>query len=203
MKKNKDFKKGFTLVEVLISIVILSLIAVITSNFLKSSIQSRDLVSGKSQYIYEFNLLTSTLNEDLINVVNVPLINFRGDSEKATFIGGADTDSFSFTTKAITQDISSKDLVRVQYVLENQSLVRRQFYAASPANPLEYMETILFEGIDNFRLEFADKTRWFYSWPQEPMTQRQIPSLIKVSITNIQDESFVWIVNPNINTVYE
>jgi hypothetical protein len=81
--------------------------------------------------------------------------------------------------------------------------VRRQFYAASPANPLEYMETILFEGIDNFQLEFADKTRWFYSWPQEPMTQRQIPSLIKVSITNIQDESFVWIVNPNINTVYE
>ena len=112
MKKNKDHKKGFTLIEVLISIVILSLIAVITSNFLKSSIQSRDLVSGKSQDIYEFNLLTSTLTNDLINAVNIPLINFRGDREKATFIGGANTDSFSFITKAITQDISSKDLVR-------------------------------------------------------------------------------------------
>ena len=104
MKKNKDFKKGFTLVEVLISIVILSLIAVITSNFLKSSIQSRDLVSGKSQYIYEFNLLTSTLNEDLINAVNVPLINFRGDSEKATFIGGADTDSCLLYTSPSPRD---------------------------------------------------------------------------------------------------
>ena len=28
-------------------------------------------------------------------------------------------------------------------------------------------------------------------------------NLTKVSITNNQDESFVWIVNPNINTVYE
>ena len=83
MKKNKDHKKGFTLIEVLISIVILSLIAVITSNFLNSSIQSRDLVSGKSQDIYEFNLLTSTLTNDLINAVNIPLINFRGDIEKA------------------------------------------------------------------------------------------------------------------------
>ena len=81
MKKNKDHKKGFTLIEVLISIVILSLIAVITSNFLNSSIQSRDLVSGKSQDIYEFNLLTSTLTNDLINAVNIPLINFRGDIE--------------------------------------------------------------------------------------------------------------------------
>ena len=160
-------------------------------------------MSGKSQDIYEFNLLTSTLTNDLINAVNIPLINFRGDREKATFIGGANTDSFSFITKAITQDILSKDLVRIEYVLENQSLLRRQYYAASPANPLEYMETKLFEDIDNLQLEFADKTRWFYSWPQGPITQRQIPNLIKVSITNNQDESFVWIVNPNINTVYE
>ena len=203
MRKNKHSNQGFTLIEVLISIVILSLIAVITSNFLKSSIQSRDFVSGKSKEIYEFNLLTSTLNEDLINAVNIPLTNFRGDMEKATFIGGANTDSFSFITKAITQDISSKDLVRVEYVLENQSLVRRQYYAASPANPLEYMETMLYEDVGNLQLEFAGKTQWYYAWPQGPITQRQIPNLIKVSITNKQNESFVWIVNPSINTIYE
>ena len=203
MRINKHSNQGFTLIELLISIVILSLIAVITSNFLKSSIQSRDFVSGKSKEIYEFNLLTSTLNEDLINAVNIPLTNFRGDIEKATFIGGANTDSFSFITKAITQDISSKDLVRVEYVLENQSLVRRQYYAASPANPLEYMETMLYEDVGNLQLEFAGKTQWYYAWPQGPITQRQIPNLIKVSITNKQNESFVWIVNPSINTIYE
>ena len=203
MRKNKHSNQGFTLIEVLISIVILSLIAVITSNFLKSSIQSRDFVSVKSKKIYEFNLLTSTLNEDLINAVNIPLTNFRGDMEKATFIGGANTDSFSFITKAITQDISSKDLVRVEYVLENQSLVRRQYYAASPANPLEYMETMLYEDVGNLQLEFAGKTQWYYAWPQGPITQRQIPNLIKVSITNKQNESFVWVVNPSINTIYE
>ena len=68
---------------------------------------------------------------------------------------------------------------------------------------MEYMETRLFKDIDNFQLEFADKTRWFYAWPQEPITQKQFPNLIKVSITNNQDESFVWIINPNINTVHE
>ena len=177
MKKNNYPNKGFTLIEVLISIVILSLIAVITSNFLKSSIQSRDFISVKSQEIYEFNLVSSTLNEDLINAVNIPLTNFRGDLENATFIGDANSDSFSFITKMIVQDISSKTLVKVQYVLENQSLLRRQYFAA--------------------------KTKWYYAWPQGPITQKQIPSLVKILITNNQNESFAWIISPNIKTVYE
>ena len=65
------------------------------------------------------------------------------------------------------------------------------------------METVLFEDINNLQLEFADKTRWFYAWPQGQITQRQIPSLVKVLITTNQDESFEWIVNPNINILYE
>lgn len=203
MKKNNYPNKGFTLIEVLISIVILSLIAVITSNFLKSSIQSRDFISVKSQEIYEFNLVSSTLNEDLINAVNIPLTNFRGDLENATFIGDANSDSFSFITKMIVQDISSKTLVKVQYVLENQSLLRRQYFAASPANQFEYIETIMFEDIDTLELEFADKTKWYYAWPQGPITQKQIPSLVKILITNNQNESFAWIISPNIKTVYE
>ncbi|MDB2629207.1 MAG: prepilin-type N-terminal cleavage/methylation domain-containing protein [Proteobacteria bacterium] len=203
MKKNKNFDRGFTLIEVLISIVILSLIAIITSNFLQSSIQSRDFVSAKSQEIYEFNLLTNTLNEDLINAVNIPLTNFRGDIEMATFIGSANTDSFSFITKVNAGDFSTKSLRKVQYILENQSLLRRQYYAAAPANPSEYLETVLFKDIDNLELEFADKTRWYYVWPQGPITQRQIPTLVKISIKNNQNESFAWIINPHINTVYE
>ena len=58
-------------------------------------------MSGKSQAIYEFNLLTSTLTSDLINAANIPLINFRGDMEKATFIGGAN--SIEYTLPGIGQ----------------------------------------------------------------------------------------------------
>ena len=42
---------------------------------------------------------------------------------------------------------------------KNQSLFRRQYYAASASKSLEIYGTKLFEDIDNLQLEFADKTR--------------------------------------------
>ena len=69
--------KGFTLIEVLISIFILSVIAVITTSFLQSTIQSKDIVFRKSQETHQFNLLSSSLQEDLMNAQNIPLTNFR------------------------------------------------------------------------------------------------------------------------------
>ena len=84
--------KGFTLIEVLISIFILSVIAVITTSFLQSTIQSKDIVFRKSQETHQFNLLSSSLQEDLMNAQNIPLTNFRGVSEGASFIGGLSED---------------------------------------------------------------------------------------------------------------
>ena len=203
MKTNKYFKGGFTLIEVLISLVILSIVTIITSNFLKSSIESKEFVSRKSQDTYQFNLLSNTLDQDLINAVNVPIADFRGEFKKATFIGRANSPSFSFTTKTLTKDLNLKSLVRVQYLLQDESFLRRQYFAASPSNTNEYFETELFKNIKDFKLEFADKNRWYFIWPIGPITQRQIPHLVKISIINNQNEKFIWVIKPSIDTVYE
>ena len=203
MKTNKYFKGGFTLIEVLISLVILSIVTLITSNFLKSSIESKDFVSRKSQDTYKFNLLSNTLDQDLIHAVNVPMTDFRGGLKYATFIVVSNSSSFTFTTKTLTKDLNLKSLVRVQYLLQDESFLRRQYYAASPSNTNEYLETELFKNIKDFKLEFADKNRWYFIWPIGPITQRQIPHLVKVSIINNQNEKFIWVIKPSIDTVYE
>lgn len=203
MKKNNQLKNGFTLIEVLISIVILSIVAVITSNFLKSSIESRDTVFRKSHDIYNFNLISNSLNEDLINAVNIPMSDYRGENKSATFIGGANSNSFSFTTKVLAKNIHLKSLVRVQYLLEDKSFLRRQYYAASPSDADAYIETILLQDIKDFKLQFSDASRWYFIWPIGPITQRQIPRLIKVSAINKHNEEFIWVIKPSIETVYE
>ena len=50
----KNNSKGFTLIEVLVSIVILSIIAVVSTNFLQSSVEARDESSKKLQNIILF-----------------------------------------------------------------------------------------------------------------------------------------------------
>lgn len=188
--------KGFTLIEVLISIFILSVIAVITTSFLQSTIQSKDIVFRKSQETHQFNLLSSSLQEDLMNAQNIPLTNFRGVSEGASFIGGLSEESFSFITKDVSKHIPSSSLVRVQYLLNNSSFLRRQYYAAAPSSPGEYLETTLFEDVDELNLMFSDGVSWHYSWPpSNALSERKIPTLMQITI-NKNDQSFLWVIKP-------
>ena len=66
-------KKGFTLIEVLISLVILSIIAIVSTNFLQSSIDLRNQSKSKVDDIKVFNLGVSTIRRDLMSTVNLPM----------------------------------------------------------------------------------------------------------------------------------
>ena len=69
-------------------------------------------MSGKSQDIYEFNLLTSTLTEDLINAVNIPLINFRGDMKRLLLSVEPTLIAFPLQPKQLLKIYRPKTLVR-------------------------------------------------------------------------------------------
>jgi|TARA_B110000008_G_C16915935_1_gene542698 type II secretion system protein J len=203
LRKNNSAALGFTLIEVLISIVILSIITIITSTFLQSSINSKNLVFNKSADILQINLFGDRLKYDLINAVNVPLLDERGEIIEATFQGSINAKKFSFVTRGNSNTLTSKALVKVQYFLEDNQLIRRQFFAASPSSYDDYYETVLFEDVKDLELEFSDGTSWFYFWPQGNATTKQIPTLVKVVVNMGEDNVFTWIFDPQIRSYYE
>lgn len=203
MKKNNSVTLGFTLIEVLISIVILSIITIITSTFLQSSINSKNLVFNKSADILQINLFGDRLKQDLVNAVNVPLLDQRGEIMEATFQGNINSKNFSFVTRATSNTLSSKLLVKVQYYLKDNELIRRQFFAASPSSSEDYYETVLFTGVKDIELEFSNGTSWFYFWPQDSFSKKQIPTLVKVVVDMGEDTIFTWIIDPQVRSYYE
>ena len=203
MKKNNSVTQGFTLIEVLISIVILSIITIITSTFLQSSINSKNLVFNKSADILQINLFGDRLKQDLVNAVNVPLLDQRGEIMEATFQGDINSKIFSFVTRATSNTLSSKLLVKVQYYLKDNELIRRQFFAASPSSSEDYYETVLFTGVKDIELEFSNGTSWFYFWPQDSFSKKQIPTLVKVVVDMGEDTIFTWIIDPQVRSYYE
>ncbi|MDA9259949.1 type II secretion system protein GspJ [Gammaproteobacteria bacterium] len=203
MKKNNSVTLGFTLIEVLISIVILSIITIITSTFLQSSINSKNLVFNKSADILQINLFGDRLKQDLVNAVNVPLLDQRGEIMEATFQGDINSKIFSFVTRATSNTLSSKLLVKVQYYLKDNELIRRQFFAASPSSSEDYYETVLFTGVKDIELEFSNGTSWFYFWPQDSFSKKQIPTLVKVVVDMGEDTIFTWIIDPQVRSYYE
>ena len=193
----------FTLIEVLISIVILSIITIITSSFLQSSIQSREIVSLKSKEILEINLLSNALRTDIANAINVPMMTFDGVIENATFRGEIGSNGFAFTAKIGHGEAKDQMLARVEYLVKDNNFIRRQFFASNPSEPEAFIETPLMSDITYAQIEFSDGSNWYFTWPQNEITARKIPSLIKIFLEKDTSETFTWIIPHPLPLVYE
>ena len=82
--------KGFTIIEVLVSLVILALIAVISSNILQSSLDTKEISSIQLNNIKELNLSSSILRRDIRQIVNIPSRDFYGNQSNGCLLYTSD-----------------------------------------------------------------------------------------------------------------
>ena len=135
--------KGFTIIEVLVTLIILSMIAIITSNILQSSLESEKESTQRLNSIKELNLASSILRRDIRQIANVSIKDFYGNKMYGTFISELNSDNLMFTTKVKSFSNEVSPLKRVQYVVEDKSFVRKQYYSLNPYNQDEYTLSLI------------------------------------------------------------
>ena len=62
----------------------------------------------------------------------------------------------------------------------------------------ENIKTVLIEDISDLDLRFMYQGTWYERWPSVPITERKIPTLIKLEFTK-NNKDYVWIIEPNID----
>jgi len=189
--------KGFTIIEVLVTLIILSMIAIITSNILQSSLQSEKISSQRLNSIKELNLASSILRRDIRQIANVSIKDFYGNKINGTFISELGSENLMFTTKVKSFSNEVSPLKRVQYVIENKNFIRKQYYSSNPYNQDEFTKSIIINDIDNLKLSFLNENKWHQSWPVSPITSKKIPTLIKIEF-RLDNKDYSWVINPNI-----
>lgn len=190
--------KGFTIIEVLVTLIILSMIAIITSNILQSSLESEKESTQRLNSIKELNLASSILRRDIRQIANVSIKDFYGNKMYGTFISELNSDNLMFTTKVKSFSNEVSPLKRVQYVVEDKNFVRKQYYSTNPYNEDEYTKSIIINDIDKLQLSFLNENKWHQSWPVSPITSKKIPTLIKIEFS-LDNKDYNWIINPNID----
>ena len=190
-------KKGFTIIEVLVTLIILSMIAIISSNILQSSIESEKISSQRLNSIKELNLASSILRRDIRQIANVSIKDFYGNKINGTFISELGSENLMFTTKVKSFSNEVSPLKRVQYVIENKNFIRKQYYSSNPYNQDEFTKSIIINDIDNLKLSFLNENKWHQSWPVSPITSKKIPTLIKIEF-RLDNKDYSWVINPNI-----
>ena len=189
--------KGFTIIEVLVTLIILSMIAIITSNILQSSLESEKVSSLRLNSIKELNLASSILRRDIRQIANVSIKDFYGNKINGTFISELGSENLMFTTKVKSFSNEVSPLKRVQYVIENKNFIRKQYYSSNPYNQDEFTKSIIINDIDNLKLSFLNENKWHQSWPVSPITSKKIPTLIKIEF-RLDNKDYSWVINPNI-----
>ena len=189
--------KGFTIIEVLVTLIILSMIAIITSNILQSSLESEKISSQRLNSIKELNLASSILRRDIRQIANVSIKDFYGNKINGTFISELGLENLMFTTKVKSFSNEVSPLKRVQYVIENKNFIRKQYYSSNPYNQDEFTKSIIINDIDNLKLSFLNENKWHQSWPVSSITSKKIPTLIKIEF-RLDNKDYSWVINPNI-----
>ena len=193
-------KKGFTLIEVLISLVILSIIAIISTNFLQSSIDLRNQSKSKVDDIKVFNLGVSTIRRDLMSTVNLPMRDNFGN-QLPNFIGSNTDKKITFLGFINRIDSSRSSISRIEYLFDDTKFIRRVYFTADPYDYDDHIDSVIFDNIDDVEISFLSDNRWFTEWPAGQTAAYKIPKLVKIEI-NDKDRDFEIIINPNIDYVY-
>ena len=193
-------KKGFTLIEVLISLVILSIIAIVSTNFLQSSIDLRNQSKSKVDDIKVFNLGVSTIRRDLMSTVNLPMRDNFGN-QLPNFIGSNTDKKITFLGFINRIDSARSSISRIEYLFDDTKFIRRVYFTADPYDYDDHIDSVIFDNIDDVEISFLSDNRWFTEWPAGQTAAYKIPKLVKIEI-NDKDRDFEIIINPNIDYVY-
>ena len=193
-------KKGFTLIEVLISLVILSIIAIVSTNFLQSSIDLRNQSKSKVDDIKVFNLGVSTIRRDLMSTVNLPMRDNFGN-QLPNFMGSNSEKKITFLGFINRIDSSRSSISRIEYLFDDTKFIRRVYFTADPYDYNDHIDSVIFDNIDDVEISFLSDNRWFTEWPAGQTAAYKIPKLVKIEI-NDKDRDFEIIINPNIDYVY-
>ena len=190
--------KGFTIIEVLVSLAILSMIALVSSNILKSSLVTEQQTKQHLDSIKELNLASTIVRRDIRQIVNVSSKDFYGNDMYGTFISPINSQSlmFSSNVKSLSDEISP--IKRIQYELVDGTLNRKQFFSSNPYEPDDYTNTELINNIDYIEFTYLYENSWHESWPISLITSKKIPTLIKIEFSK-QNKDYSWIIDPNIS----
>ena len=190
-------RNGFTIIEVLVTLIILSMIAVISSNILQSSLASESESSDRLNAIKELSLASSILRRDIRQLVNVPIKDFYGNKIYGTFISELGSENIMFTTKVKSFSDEVSPLKRIHYIVEDNNLLRRQYFSSNPYSADDYISSIIINDIKNTQISFLYENKWHQSWPISLITSKKIPTLIKIEFI-VDNKEYNWIINPDI-----
>ncbi|MFQ5643201.1 MAG: type II secretion system minor pseudopilin GspJ [Thiogranum sp.] len=179
--------RGFTLLELLVSLSIFALIGVMAYSGLQTVMIQQNSVEAASQRLADLQKAYRIMQRDLEQIVARKIRNEYGDTVDE-LVGGRGFTGIEFSRAGHPNPAGflRSDLQRVAYVPDQDTLLRQTWRVLDRAQDSLPDEQVLVEGISRFTMRFLGSgSEWLETWPPpegQSATQQQLPRAVEVEL---------------------
>jgi len=189
MKSSRQ-QSGFTLLEILVAASIFSIMSVIAITGIKTVLDSQEQTDKVTAQMKSLQTTLFHIEQDLQFVSNRSIRDEYGDTQAALKAGNSGIQGLAITRSGIRnpQGLKRSNLIRVQYWLDDGTLMRGRFKSLDRGQDKEAIERKLIDKIDEFEFRFLNsKNEWSGFWPPistGSLAPAGLPKAIEISLTH-------------------
>ncbi|GHF17315.1 hypothetical protein GCM10017044_09610 [Kordiimonas sediminis] len=183
--------EGFSLVEVLVGVMLLSLVSIVGASLLYGHEEARVRAQNVTADMQALVSFRAVLDDDLRHIAKRPARDSQGNQDRRFFVGGAVADNLllSFVRTSHTASEMDKRLPAVQhvtYALVDNRFVRTITRRPDAVDEADLISSVLLSDIRDVRVRFKKGSQWFSDWTATLGAAEEIPDLVELTVTHEQ-----------------
>lgn len=166
MNSQRPKESGFTLLELVAALAIFALLAVMAYGGLDSVLMTKRSVGVAQERMTQWQKGVFRLRTDLESAVNRPIRDEFGDLQPALYLNQRGALEFTHSGRRNPLQLPRPALERVEYLLQDGSLVRRSWDQVDRVQGDEGVSYPMLEGVEELNWRYLDSNgEWGEAWP--------------------------------------
>lgn len=164
-----NFKRGFTLLELLVALSIFSILSVMAYGGLQTVITTKQSTEKAADRVSEIQLVMMRISNDLRQAVKRKIRDEYGDFIPAMQSSQNGDETLSWTRAGYRNpaQLIRSNVQRISYKLDKQKLIRITWPVLDRAQDTEAMETEVLTNIESIEWRFLNNdVEWVSEWPE-------------------------------------
>lgn len=168
--------KGYTLLEVTVSLFIFSIVALIVLNALRSTQNTESILLHKQNQLNQLNRAIDHFSDDLFSIIKRNVMDASGH-RLPVIVNNKNYLEFTHVT-------AHHSLEHVAYLLKDNDWYRKNWLVLDRENESQYKQRKLLSHINGIQYHFYDNNRNVYpAWPPVYGLRNELPAAIEIIIT--------------------
>jgi general secretion pathway protein J len=190
---------GFTLVEILLSLAILSVVLLLLLSAFTGAARSREALSARSREFRQIRIALDRIGTDLQGAFSSSIREDSALTCKEDQLSGNPAATLVFTAFQIPETGGGRppaSVVKIKYYPRvgadgaSMELHREQADLPFVENKIPLREALLAEGLKGFRVELYDGSAWIKEWPAPGKAKTALPKKAAVTLVDARGDTF-------------